>query len=116
MTENSPQDPIENPVAERSGEDKSPDQRNADDAQNPGAPPEADSDSGIDEDPDADEETDVDEVEQELLDAMEKLRRTNKQVEQYLDGLSRDVEKPMTDQAQEQVPEQNPDQVEKPAE
>jgi len=37
---------------------------------------------------------DADEVEQELLDAMKKLRRTNKNVEEYLDGIAREVEQP----------------------
>ena len=39
------------------------------------------------------ENQDVDEIEQELLDAMKNLRRKNKKVEEYLDGLARDVER-----------------------
>jgi hypothetical protein len=44
------------------------------------------------------DEIDADEVEQELLDAMKKLRRTNKKVEEYLDGIAREVEKPAPEQ------------------
>ena len=57
-----------------------------------------------------------DEVEQELLDAMKKLGGANKKVEQYLDGLAHDAEKPAPEQTPEQAPGQNPDHVEKPAE
>ncbi len=104
MTENSPQEPLEDPIAEQTEEDESPDRRDADEARDPEVDSEVDSE--VDEDPDADE------IERELLDAMKKLRGANKNVEQYLDGLARDVEKP----APEQAPGQNPDQVEKPAE
>jgi hypothetical protein len=40
------------------------------------------------------DEQNADELEQELLDAMRSLRRKNKKVEEYLDGLARTVEKP----------------------
>lgn len=40
------------------------------------------------------EEQSADELEQKLLDAMRSLRRKNKKVEEYLDGLSRTAEKP----------------------
>jgi hypothetical protein len=40
----------------------------------------------------------VDEIEQELLDAMKKLRRTNKNVEEYLDGIAREAEQPAPEQ------------------
>lgn len=54
------------------------------------------------EQPDADEaeDQDVDELEQELLDAMKSLRRKNKKVEEYLDGLARAVEKPAEEQTE----------------
>lgn len=39
------------------------------------------------------EERSVDELEAELLDAMRNLRRKNKKVEEYLDGLARSSEK-----------------------
>ena len=41
---------------------------------------------------------DADEIEQELLDAMKKLRRTNKNVEEYLDGIAREAEQPAPEQ------------------
>ena len=41
----------------------------------------------------ADEQA-ADELEKELLDAMRNLRRKNKNIEEYLDGLARDTEKP----------------------
>ena len=40
------------------------------------------------------EEQDVDEIEKELLDAMRHLRRKNRKVEEYLDGIARTTEKP----------------------
>lgn len=52
----------------------------------------------------ATEDQDVGEIEQELLDAMKSLRRKNKKVEEYLDGLARDVEK-NTPQQTESPPE-----------
>ena len=43
------------------------------------------------------EEQDADEIEKELLDAMRKLTRKNKSIEEYLDGLTRSPEKPAED-------------------
>lgn len=40
------------------------------------------------------EEQSADELEQKLLDAMRSLRRKNKNVEEYLDGLARTTDKP----------------------
>ncbi len=40
------------------------------------------------------DEQSADELEKELLDAMRSLRRKNKKVEEYLDGLARTAEKP----------------------
>jgi hypothetical protein len=48
------------------------------------------------------EEQAVDELEQELLDAMRDLRRKNKNVEDYLDGLARSAEKPPEQENEEQ--------------
>jgi len=39
------------------------------------------------------ENQNADEIDKELLDAMKGLRRTNKKVEEYLDGLARAAEK-----------------------
>ena len=39
------------------------------------------------------EKQSADELEEELLDAMRSLRRKNKKVEEYLDGLARSAEK-----------------------
>jgi hypothetical protein len=58
------------------------------------------------EDSDESEDLDADEVEQELLDAMKSLRRTNKNVEQYLDGLARDVKKSDPEAAQPEAPQE----------
>ena len=44
------------------------------------------------------DDLDADEIEQELLDAMKKLRRTNKNVEEYLDGIAREAEEPAPEQ------------------
>ena len=44
------------------------------------------------------DDLDADEIEQELLDAMKKLRRTNKNVEEYLDDIAREAEKPAPEQ------------------
>jgi hypothetical protein len=44
------------------------------------------------------DDLDADEIEQELLDAMKKLRRTNKNVEEYLDGIAREAEQPAPEQ------------------
>jgi hypothetical protein len=41
---------------------------------------------------------DADEIEQELLNAMKRLRRTNKKVEEYLDGIASEVDKPAPEQ------------------
>jgi hypothetical protein len=46
----------------------------------------------------AEDDLDVDEIEQELLDAMKKLRRTNKNIEEYLDGIAREAEQPAPEQ------------------
>ena len=40
------------------------------------------------------DDQDPDKIEKELLDAMKSLRRKNKNVEEYLDGLARATEKP----------------------
>ena len=107
MTEKPPQDPPESTTAEETERDESPDQPDAGEVR----------DADADEDMDAD----ADEVEQELLDAMKKLRRTNKKVEEYLDGLAREVEKPASqepalgpaqEQAQEQAKEEAQEQPE----
>jgi hypothetical protein len=55
---------------------------------------EANQDDERDLDEDESAGADVDEIEQELLDAMKSLRRTNKKVEEYLDGLAGDAQKP----------------------
>ena len=83
MTEKPPQNPPGNATAEEAERDDSPEQ------------------------PDAGEvrDADADEVEQELFDAMKKLRRTNKKVEEYLDGLAREVEKPSAERPPEQTEE-----------
>ena len=49
------------------------------------------------------EKQDADEIEKELLDAMRDLRRKNKKVEEYLDGIARTAEKP----AEEKPTEEN---------
>ena len=46
------------------------------------------------------EELDVDKLEKELLDAMRTLRRKNKTVEEYLDGIARTTEKPPEEQTE----------------
>lgn len=48
------------------------------------------------------EEQDVDEIEKELLDAMRKLSRKNKSIEEYLDGLARTPEKPAEEENETQ--------------
>jgi hypothetical protein len=50
--------------------------------------------------PEAEEQV-VDELEQELLDAMRNLRRKNKSIEEYLDGLARATEKPAEPESEE---------------
>jgi predicted nucleic acid-binding Zn-ribbon protein len=45
------------------------------------------------------------ELEKELLDAMSNLRRKNKNIEEYLDGLARDTEK--TAEAEKPAEEEN---------
>ncbi len=55
---------------------------------------ERDTDETEEQDADEAEEQDVDEIEKELLDAMRDLRRKNKKVEEYLEGIARTTEKP----------------------
>ena len=80
--------PPEEPLAQQSQEDAEPD------------------DELEQQDPDESEDLDADEIEQELLDAMKSLRRTNKNVEEYLDGLARDVQKPDPEAAQPETPQE----------
>ena len=66
-------------------------------------------------DPDESEDLDADGIEQELLDAMKSLRRTNKKVEQYLDGLARDTQKPDQEAAQPETAPEAPKDADAPA-
>lgn len=83
MTEKPPQDTTQDTTAEETERDESPEQPEAGEVR----------------------DADADEVEQELFDAMKKLRRTNKKVEEYLDGLAREVEKPPAERPPEQTEE-----------
>lgn len=91
MTEKPPQDTTQDTTAEETERDESPEQPEAGEVR--------------DADTDEDMDVDADEVEQELFDAMKKLRRTNKKVEEYLDGLAREVEKPPAERPPEQTEE-----------
>ncbi len=93
MTERSPEEPL----AKQSQEDQ-----------------EADDELEL-EDSDESENMDVDEIEQELLDAMKSLRRTNKKVEQYLDGLARDTQKLDQEAAQPKTAPEAPKDADAPA-
>ena len=66
-------------------------------------------DENLPDEPEAEEQA-VDELEQELLDAMRKLGRKNKNIEDYLDGLARAAEKPPEQNSEEpQAQEQSGD-------
>jgi hypothetical protein len=81
MNENLPDEPSE-------------EERDTDEIKEQDADEAEEQDADEEQDVDEAEEQDVDEIEKELLDAMRDLRRKNKKVEEYLDGIARTTKKP----------------------